>query len=274
MYTDPTGYKFNLPRNDAEVSYGWLAGDLSIYSNQKGAFSGGGAYPITVINTGYRYSNGKYYYNGQEVSLFEVYNNYILPNAGGQYVTVDKFVGSSNDNLRYDGSVQVWVKALPNPPQSTGGITVPFIVYGMENTAQAIKHYYNGRGTPVTLGNKTVDALIKSKKFQYHHNRIITGQTTRLIGNFSVNLEWIVFHVGDTNVNYSIEVGPESCTVTYELFADDGFWDVDYLAELTLGKMGQPNFIPDGLGPNLERGGTPYPYIPIIGTYTFPNPGY
>jgi len=80
MYTDPTGYKFNLPRNDAEVSYGWLAGDLSIYSNQKGAFSawggGGGGYY-------YSWSNRTYYSTatGQAVAFWEVYNNYIAPNS-------------------------------------------------------------------------------------------------------------------------------------------------------------------------------------------------
>jgi len=47
MYTDPTGYKFNLPRNDAQVQDGYFLSDLNLNFNKKGAFSGGGFAPNT-----------------------------------------------------------------------------------------------------------------------------------------------------------------------------------------------------------------------------------
>jgi len=143
----------------------------------------------------------------------------------------------------------------------------------MENTAQALRHYFNGNGTPVTLGNNTINALVLSGDFQSRHQRIISGKSTSLNGSFSVNLTSNIFHVGRTNVDYSIKCVPGNCSVTYDLFVRDGFWDVDFINERFL--KGAPLFQPDGPGPNLEMfGGTPYPYIPIRGTYTFPNPGY
>jgi len=137
----------------------------------------------------------------------------------------------------------------------------------------------NGNGAPISLGPNTVNALLNHNAFQYKHNRIIAGQTTELTGNFGVNMEGSVFHVGRTNVNYSINCASGNCNVTYELFANDGFWDVDYIDENTLGRIPYirdwTNTTPDRLGPNLERfGGNPYPYIPTIRIFTFPNPGY
>ncbi len=95
-------------------------------------------------------------------------------------------------------------------------------------------------------------------------------------GNFSVDMTKIIFHVGRTNVNYSINCTFEKCIVTYNLFANDGFWDVDFVDEKVIGGwFGILQFQPDGMGPNLERlGGKPYPYIPSTIIYSFPNPGY
>lgn len=152
---------------------------------------------------------------------------------------------------------------------------MPYIFGGMENSGQALRRYLNGNGTPVRLGNKTIETLILSEGFQTRHQRIVTGKTTSLSGNFSVDLTGSIFHVGRTNVDYSINCASGDCTVTYDLFVRDGFWDPDYLDENILGRLGIPMFQPDGMGPNLERfGGTPYPYVPVKGTYDFPNPGY
>jgi hypothetical protein len=157
-----------------------------------------------------------------------------------------------------------------------GGITVPYIFGGIENSGQALRHYFIGNGTPVTLGNKTISALVLSDGFQRRHQRIMSGKTTSLKGSFSVNLKESVFHVGKTNVDYSISCANGNCTVTYDMFVRDGFWDPDFIDEYFMGRLfGEPLFQPDGPGPNLERfGGTPYPYNPVRGTYTFPNPGY
>lgn len=160
--------------------------------------------------------------------------------------------------------------------QKIEDITVPFVIDGMENSMQALKHYFTGGGIAVSLGNNTIDALISSDEFQARHQRIITGKTTALSGNFSVNLEGSIFHIGRTNVDYSIHCVNGICTVTYDMFVRDGFWDPDYVDEYIMGRLfGESRFQPDGLGPNLERfGGTPFPYKPVRGTCKFPDPGY
>lgn len=83
-------------------------------------------------------------------------------------------------------------------------------------------------------------------------------------GNFSVDLTDETFHIGRTNVDYKVSSNGQSSSVTYTLFARDGFWDVDFIDE----KAGMQKS--DGPGPNLERfGGTPYHYKPREGTYFF-----
>jgi hypothetical protein len=146
----------------------------------------------------------------------------------------------------------------------------------IDDTNQAWDHYFHGNGSAVGLGPNTVNSLLNSRAFKYRHNRIITGQTRSLIGDFSVNMTRRVFHLGNTNVNYSIHCASGDCNVIYELFVNDGFWDVNFINEKVIGDwLGKDRYQPDGLGPNLELdGGTPYPYIPTIQIYTFPNPGY
>ena len=143
----------------------------------------------------------------------------------------------------------------------------------IDNFSQARKHYFQGDGTPVHIGPQTLKKVINSKKFQAKHKRIISGKTTSLNGDFSVNLTTKAIFVGRTNVNYSIECYGDICSVTYDVFINDGFWDVDFIDENTLGRWGiEP---PDGPGPNLERfGGTPYYFAPIQLDFYFTNPGY
>jgi RHS repeat-associated protein len=156
-----------------------------------------------------------------------------------------------------------------------GTINVPNIKHGMETTGQALRHYLKGKGQPVLLGNITINTLINSEAFQLRHSRIVSGKTSLLSGSFSVNLTTSIFHVGRTNIKYSITVKSGVATVTYTLFDSDGFWDPDFIDEKTLGTIGVSIAKPDGLGPNLERfGGTPFPYIPVKVTANFKNPGY
>lgn len=84
-----------------------------------------------------------------------------------------------------------------------------------------------------------------------------------------------VFHVGNTNVDYSTNCAGGNCITIFSEFVRDGFYDADFIDENVLGRLGVPFCKPDGLGPNLERfGGTPYMYIPSIFKITYPNPGY
>jgi hypothetical protein len=106
---------------------------------------------------------------------------------------------------------------------------------------------------------------MNTDKFKIMHYKIVTGNIQTTKGSYSVNMSNSVFHVGRTNVDYSIN----NHSVTYNLFTRDGFWDPDFIDELTLGKLGVPFCQPDGPGPNLERfGGKPFRYIPT--TITFP----
>jgi RHS repeat-associated protein len=88
----------------------------------------------------------------------------------------------------------------------------------IDNTKEAFIHYFNGDGAPVTLGPSSISAIWNSEEFQLRHSRIVTGQTTRLIGDFGVNMEGLVFHIGKTNVDYAINCSIGNCTVTYDLF--------------------------------------------------------
>jgi RHS repeat-associated protein len=155
-----------------------------------------------------------------------------------------------------------------NTSQSGGGKVI-------DNNRDAISHYFSGDGSPVKIGPNSVMAVLTSPDFQKKYNRIKDGKTTSLKGNFSVDLTSNVFHIGHTNVNYSINLKTNgNITVKYDLFVDDGFWDVDFIDEGIGSWFGIKNK-PDGLGPNLERlGGTPYPYIPSTVIFNFPNPGY
>jgi hypothetical protein len=48
----------------------------------------------------------------------------------------------------------------------------------------------------------------------------------------------------------------------------DGFWDPNFVAERTLGKVWD-RYKADEMGPNLEWGGTPYPYKTRERTFFF-----
>lgn len=145
----------------------------------------------------------------------------------------------------------------------------------IDDNGQAWSHYFSGGGRAVDIGPNTINLLLTHEEFQRRHRRITGGQTTSLTGSFSVDMEDQMFHIGRTNVNYSVAVNGDQCTVTYTLFVNDGFWDPDYIDEYAGRITGLPRWQPDGMGPNLERlGGKPYPYNPVTRSITFRNPGY
>lgn len=176
----------------------------------------------------------------------------------------------SNGNLATD----VFVNEFIASPTHTSGPTLTWTYdpNGLSNTTAATFRYYHGTGAPASLGNYVIKDLVNSNAFQMHNRNIISGRTPRMAGDFAVNLTWKDFFVGRTNVNYSIQVNGNSATVTFTLFVNDGFWDPNFVSEHAgSGKDDQP----DGMGPNLEfPGGHPYPFIPVIATEKFTNPGY
>lgn len=175
----------------------------------------------------------------------------------------------------------------------------------VDSTKEAWDHYFDGNGEAVDIGPNTTSALLNGDQFQYYHNRIIGGETTALNGNFSVSMTYDVFHIGRTNILYDIQVNGEDCIVTYTLYADDGFWDPNFLLEDGNGSSsydyatyggsssgsssgGNSSFgssgsgrssgesestgwrSADGVGPNLELpGGTPYAYNTTTMRYAF-----
>jgi hypothetical protein len=87
-----------------------------------------------------------------------------------------------------------------------------------------------------------------------------TRRDSRGSGDFNVDLTNSTFHIGHTNVDYRVTNNGSSSAATFTLFERDGFWDPNFVAEKTLGKVFD-RYKPDGKGPNLETpGGTPYDY--------------
>ena len=133
-----------------------------------------------------------------------------------------------------------------------------------------------GNGQAVILGPNSVNILLNTAVFLGKHQKIISGLTSLRNGYFNVDLTYegaSVFHIGNTRVNYSITTQGELNIVTYTLFVGDCFCDPDYIDE-KLSSLFIPSllFVPDGLGPNLERfGGTPYRYIPTTVQFLFPK---
>ncbi len=126
------------------------------------------------------------------------------------------------------------------------------------STFQAVKHYFFGNGESVALDQYTKDSIINSNDQKYRSHRIRTGQTTRLSGNYGVDVTDKMYHVGDTTVSYDTQCGVSTCTTTYT-GQGDGFWD--------------PVIDVDGIGSGGEiPGGTPYPYDPFSWSETYPNP--
>lgn len=138
----------------------------------------------------------------------------------------------------------------------------------VNDTKEATAHYFNGNGEAADVGDQSTRELLSSSKFQTTHNKI-TSQEVEPKGYFAVDLTNSTFHIGHTNVDYKVSGNGKSSSVTYTLFSRDGFWDPNFVAEKTLGKVFN-KYKPDGMGPNLEQpGGTPYPYKTRERTFFF-----
>jgi hypothetical protein len=138
----------------------------------------------------------------------------------------------------------------------------------VNNSKEATAHYYNGKGAAADVGDNSTTELLSSDKFQTKLTKITTEQV-QATGNFNVDLTNSTFHIGHTNVDYSVTNNGSSSAATFTLFARDGFWDPNFAAEKTLGKLFD-RYKPDGKGPNLETpGGIPYDYKTRERTFFF-----
>ncbi|WP_372472556.1 RHS repeat domain-containing protein [Capnocytophaga sp. ARDL2] len=106
----------------------------------------------------------------------------------------------------------------------------------VNNSKEAVSHYFNGKGASADVGDQSTRELLSSSKFQEKHTKI-TSEVVDPEGYFSVDLTKSTFHIGRTNVDYSVSGNGKSSSVTYTLFSRDGFWDPDFIDENTLGKI-------------------------------------
>ena len=146
----------------------------------------------------------------------------------------------------------------------------------VNNSKEATAHYYNGNGTSADVGDQSTSQLLGSDRFQAKLSKI-TSEKVAPNGFFAVDMTDLPnsFHIGNTGVDYSVSGHSTSSSVTFSLFTNtnknssnttDGFWDPNFAAEKGARKLEQKTgiridrFQPDEMGPNLEAGGTPYPY--------------
>ncbi|MBK9327704.1 MAG: hypothetical protein IPM95_00025 [Sphingobacteriales bacterium] len=148
----------------------------------------------------------------------------------------------------------------------------------VNNTTEAKAHYDNGSGSAADVGDQSTSQLLGSDKFQTKLTKI-TSEKVQATGYFSVDMTDLPnsFHIGNTGVDYSVTNNGTSSAVTFTLFTNtnknssnrtDGFWDPNFVAERTLGKVWD-RYKADEMGPNLEWGGTPYPYKTRERTFFF-----
>ena len=205
----------------------------------------------------------------------------LTANKGDNSHTLAKFLGtkqkyayamlnrggySVNDKGKFDLSegAQLSKKVLWFSTKASGGPVI-------NNSNEATGWYMIGNGVAAAIGDETTKELINSSKFQEKHAKI-TSQKVDPNGYFSVDMTDETFHIGNTGVDYSVTSSGNASAVTYTLFTNtnkdspnksDGYWDPDFVDE----KLGLEK--PDEMGPNLERGGTPYPYKTSERTYFF-----
>lgn len=207
----------------------------------------------------------------------------LVAQKGDNYYSMAKFLGTSQKNamtILNRGGVTANDKGVLNLKEGQSFAKNSLWVGTksgsgavVNNTKEATSHYFKGKGVSADVGDQSTRELLSSSKFQEKHAKI-TSEAVDPEGYFSVDLTKSTFHIGRTNVDYSVSGNGTSSSVNYTLFSRDGFWDPDFIDENTLGKIpvirDWTNTKPDGPGPNLERfGGTPYHYKTRERTYFF-----
>ena len=133
----------------------------------------------------------------------------------------------------------------------------------INNTIEAVNHYYNGNGETVELGKDTQSAIKNSSKVQRQINAIKNDTANKLNGNLEVNLTKKIYHVGKTRVNFATKDKNDIHTITFTGFLfgsdSDGFSDANPI-----------RFGDDRRGPNNELGGKPYDYTPFTWSISLP----
>ena len=182
-------------------------------------------------------------------------------NMGDDVNTLNQFLGTayadqivSRCNIKFGTGLiiipcqQLWVEIPCNNNDRT-----------IENTLQAVTHYYWGGGETVNIGHTSTNEVIQLSSFREQLNDAFLSRTDE--GKFGVDMTKSTFHIGHTNVAWEKGSTRNAMIITAKLYDNDGFWDPDFIDEMIGGKWLRIKHLQaDGDGPNLERGGTPYHY--------------
>jgi hypothetical protein len=136
----------------------------------------------------------------------------------------------------------------------------------VDDTLSAVLHYYLGEGEPVELGSESKQALREHPRVKQAYESLRTGRT-KSSGEFGIDMQSYVFHIGDTVIKYDTTCDGSTCDTVFTGFYKDGFWDPSRLLSDTF--YSTPS---DGSGPDSELGGTPYNYLPYHWEITFSQP--
>ena len=125
----------------------------------------------------------------------------------------------------------------------------------IDSNLEAILHYYFGGGRAIQNG-KTANALFTfTPEFRSIFHEIANGSTHGIV---QVEMQGYMFHIGTTSCTYHVN----GSMVVIAFALHDSFSDPNYKKEEKYKEKGID--LTDGLGPNLELGGTPYNYIPTV----------
>ena len=218
-------------------------------------------------------------------------NGNLVAEKGDQSYSLAKFLGTSQSNAMQvlnRGGVTANTKGVLNLKEGQSFAKNNLWIGSksgsgavVNNTAEATAHYFNGNGAAADVGDQSTRELLSSPEFTKAQSRITNGLSESDHGFVKVDMEFSTFHIGTTQFKYDVSSNGNSNAVTYKLFysnvwGSDGFWDPDYIDENILGKIPYvrdwTGTKPDGPGPNLERGGTPYFYKTRARTYFYKPP--
>lgn len=134
----------------------------------------------------------------------------------------------------------------------------------INNTKDALNHYFNGGGESVDLSEYSQMSIFNSEDMQYYRERIKSGKTSNPSqGNrlgVNVTKEENTYHIGNTTFDYSTTCEGENCITTYT-FSGDGFYDIFWGDDKT-GSEGE------------LFGGVAYEYNSFSISEGYKNPGY
>jgi hypothetical protein len=148
----------------------------------------------------------------------------------------------------------------------------------IDNNRQAVKHYYHGKGESVVLGSKTQNAIMNNERIQKAISNLKSGKTESPAkhGGSGVDVDFQddMFHLGRMKLKYNTKCTSAECTTIFNV-DDKGFVDPNFVGEKVLGDWFDiDSYKSDNKGDNLEVGGTPYDYDPVIWSIKYKNPGY